>query len=129
MDLKKSKDVIGKTVINDDGFIIGEVVDYYIDVDTWSVTDIQIKIEKAAGKELSLKMPFFGSLLVLVEVEHIKAATDQIMLSLSKDELTAYVTARQEEAKAAKKKKGKDDKGDKGDKGDQDVKEEEHEEG
>ena len=45
MELKKSKEIIGKTVINDDGFIIGEVVDYYVDVDTWSVTDLQVKVE------------------------------------------------------------------------------------
>ncbi len=109
MALKKSKEIIGKTVINDDGFIIGEVVDYYVDVESWSVTDLQVKVEKAAGKELNLKMPFFGSLLVLVEVDHIKAATDQIMLSLSKEDFTSYVNARQEEAKAAKKKKGKDE--------------------
>ena len=109
MDLKKSKDIIGKTVINNDGFIIGEVVDYYLDVDTWQVTDLQVKVEKSAGKELGLKMPFFGSLLVLVEVDHIQAATDQIMLSMAREDFTSYVNERQEEAKASKKKKGKDD--------------------
>lgn len=103
---KKSADIIGKTVVNGDGFIIGEVVDYLIELETWQITDIQVKIEKATAKELGLKAPFFGSLNVLIEVEQIRSTTDQIIIYLSKDDFKPYVDARQQAAKG--KSKGKE---------------------
>lgn len=105
---KKSADIIGKTVVNGDGFIIGEVSDYIIDVECWQITDLQVKIEKNTAKELGLKAPFFGSLIVLVDVDQVRSTTDQVIIHLSKDEFQPYVEARTQASKAKAKGKGKD---------------------
>ena len=94
--LQKSQDILGKTVVNDDGVVIGEVNDYLVNTKTWQVTDLQVKIEKKKAKELGLKTPFFGSLLVLVEVSRISSLTDQIILSLGADEFKSYVEGRKQ---------------------------------
>ncbi len=92
--LQKSQEILGKTVVNSDGVVIGEVNDYLIHTKTWQVTDLLVKIEKKKAKELGLKTPFFGSLLVLVEVQKISSLTDQIILSLGADEFKSYVEQR-----------------------------------
>ena len=93
---QKSQDIIGKTVVTSSGFVIGEVSDYLIDTTTWSVSDLQIKVEKKKAKELGLKTPFFSSLLILVEVEQIASITDQIIVSLAPDSFKAYVEQRKQ---------------------------------
>lgn len=97
--LQKSEDIIGKNVANSSGYIIGEVHDYLIDLETWQVTDLQVKIEKPKAKELGLKAPFFGALLVLFDVGLIISAEDQIIVSLERDAIKPYVDRRKEEAK------------------------------
>lgn len=96
--LQKSQEILGKTVVNDDGVVIGEVNDYLVNTKTWQVTDLQVKIEKKKAKELGLKTPFFGSLLVLVEVSRISSLTDQIILSLGASEFKSYVETRKQGA-------------------------------
>jgi len=106
---RKSGDIIGKSVINEEGVTLGEVVDYLIDIDEWDVTDVQVKMEKTVAKELGLKTPFFGSLLVLFSVDLILSAEDNVMIGIDRDDIKPYVEERQEAQKAAKKaaKKGK----------------------
>lgn len=94
---QKSQEIIGKTVVNSSGLVIGEVEDYLIDLDTWRVSDIQVKIDKKKAKELGLKVSFFGfgGLLVLIDVGQIQSLTDQVILSLGADEFKDYVESRQ----------------------------------
>lgn len=101
---KKSADIIGKIVANGDGFVIGVIDDYLIDLSNWQICDIQVKIEKTTAKDLGLKAPFFGSLLVLIDVSHIRSATDQVIIDIPVGEFQTYVEDRKKEAK----KKGKD---------------------
>ena len=98
---QKSQEILGKTVINDSGFVIGEVNDYLVDVETWQVSDLQVKIEKKKAKELGLKAPFFGSLLVLIGVDQIQSMTDQVILGLGSSDIKKYVDRRQAEAEGS----------------------------
>ena len=94
-----SQEIIGKTVVNTSGFVIGEVNDYVVDLETWQVSDLQLKIERKKAKELNLKVSFFklGSLLVLVDVHQVDPINDQVILSLSKEDFKGYIDARQED--------------------------------
>lgn len=96
---QKSHEIIGKTVINTDGFVIGEVNDYLVDVETWTVSDLQLKIERKKAKELNLKVSFFklGALLVLVGVDHVHSITDQVILDLDAEAFATYIAKRQQE--------------------------------
>ncbi len=95
--LKKSKELIDKTVANAEGFVIGTVNDYLIDVQSWQVSDLQIKIDKAVAKELGLKAPMFGSLLVLVSVSEVRSMSDQVIVGLTKAAFAGYIEARKKE--------------------------------
>lgn len=99
----KSKDLIGKTVSNADGLLIGELQDVILDTDTWTISDIQVKIEKQTAKELGMKTPFFGSLLVLLDVVYIKSVSDQVILGMGRDELKPYVEERERSEREAEK--------------------------
>lgn len=93
----KVSDVVGKTVATSEGNIIGEVNELIIDTDTWRATDMQVKIEKATGKEMGLKTPFLGSLLVLVETTRVTSAADQIIIDVPVDGFKEYVAGRNED--------------------------------
>ena len=92
----KVSDLVGKTVATAEGHVIGEVNEVILDTDTWRATDLQLKIEKATGKELGLKTPFLGSLLVLVETARITSAADQIIIDVPADGFKEYVSDRSE---------------------------------
>jgi sporulation protein YlmC with PRC-barrel domain len=102
----KASDLLEKTVVTGDGFIVGEVNELVVHPDRWQVTDIQVKVDKKNAKEVGLKTPFFGSLLVLVDTERVDSAADQIILDFPRGELKEYVESRQ----AAEKESGKKDK-------------------
>jgi sporulation protein YlmC with PRC-barrel domain len=94
---KKVSDLVGKTVATSEGNIIGEVSEVIVDTDTWRATDLQLKIEKATGKEMGLKTPFLGSLLVLVETSRITSAADQIIIDVPIDGFKEYVEGRSDD--------------------------------
>lgn len=92
-ELKKSSDIIGKTVATGEGHVIGEVKEVLVDT-SWDVTDLQIKVEKSAAKMMGMKTPLLGSLLVLVETTHIRAVTDQVVIDIDSGDFKEYIDER-----------------------------------
>lgn len=99
MSYKKTEEIIGKKVVNNNGMILGEVTELFIAVDGWQVSDIQVKMDKAATKELGIKSPFFGSLLVPFGVDLIEAIADQVLVDLDQTVVKDYVLERQNKKK------------------------------
>jgi sporulation protein YlmC with PRC-barrel domain len=102
----KSKDVLGKTVANADGMLIGKLEDIVIDTETWAISDLQVRVEKQTAKELGLKIPLlgFGSLLILIDVSHVKSMSDQVILDMPSEKFKSYVDERAAADAAAAKK-------------------------
>ncbi len=96
MDRRKTDELIGKTVTNLDGHVIGTVVEMVIDIERWMVTDVQLRVEKATAKEMGLKAPIFGTLKILVDCSRIKSVTDQIVIDLAVTDFKEYVDSRGE---------------------------------
>jgi sporulation protein YlmC with PRC-barrel domain len=96
MDRRKTDELIGKTVSNLDGHVIGNVVEMVVDIHGWKVTDLQIRVEKATAKEMALKTPMFGTLKILVDCSRIKSVTDQIVVDLAIADFKEYVDSRDE---------------------------------
>jgi len=92
-DLKKSSDILGKPVSNHEGHLIGSVEELFFDTE-WRVTDVQIKVDKQAAKQMGIRKPLFGSLLLLIETAKIKAVTDQVILDISMGDFKSYVEER-----------------------------------
>lgn len=102
-EMTTSQELRGKTVANRNGHLIGEVAELIFDTDSWRVTDLQIRIEKATAKEMGLKAPLFGSLLLLVETTRVASTSDQIILDIPVEGFKDYVDARKQAEKEAKK--------------------------
>lgn len=94
-ELKKSSEIIGKTVSTGEGHLIGEVKEVLVDT-AWHVTDLQVKVDKSAAKLMGLKTPLLGSLLVLIETSQIKAVTDQVLISIKTGDFKEYIDGRKE---------------------------------
>lgn len=94
MDMHKSSDFIGKTVTTSEGRVVGQIQEIVIDADDWRICDLQVKVEKATAKEMGLRTPLLGSLLILIETSRVQSATDQIVVDLAVDDFKGYVKGR-----------------------------------
>ena len=103
-ELKNTDEILKRHVSNSEGHTVGTVNEIYFDND-WKITDIQVKVDKAAAKQFGVKTPLLGSLLILIGTDRIQAFTDQVVIDISSAEFKSYVIARQDMEKAAKKKK------------------------
>lgn len=108
-ELKNTEDIIKRPVSNSEGHTVGSINEIYFDKD-WKITDIQVKVDKAAAKQFGVKTPLLGSLLILVGTDRIQAFTDQVVIDIPAAEFKSYVIARQDLEKAAKKQQKKDEK-------------------
>jgi sporulation protein YlmC with PRC-barrel domain len=48
-------ELLGKTVIGEAGYYIGEIIDIDIDPTTWQITHLHVKLSDKAAKEFGLK--------------------------------------------------------------------------
>ncbi len=97
---KKTEEIIGKKVVNNNGMILGEVTEIFVEVGSWNISDLQVKMDKTATKELGIKSPFFGSLLVPFGVDLIEAIADQVLVDLDQTLVKDYVLERQNKKKS-----------------------------
>lgn len=73
----------GLKVITADAYALGEVDGAHVDLSTWKITNLDIKLTKESTKELGLKKPRLMSLTVCLPVTHIKHIADVITLNQS----------------------------------------------
>lgn len=74
----KAKNMYGLKVISLDAQNLGEIVGVQIDTSSWKVTDLELKLDKEAIKEMGLKKPKLGSITVCLPVTYIKQFGDVI---------------------------------------------------
>jgi len=82
----KVSDIYGMYVLTSDGENIGEVLDIFVDTDSWKLTRLILKPSHKIAKEFGLKKRFRGVKPVEMRVNIIKSIQDVIMLSLSSRE-------------------------------------------
>ncbi|NWF87778.1 hypothetical protein HXY32_08245 [Candidatus Bathyarchaeota archaeon] len=76
-----------KKVVTTDGFTIGEVRGGEVDKKMWQVTHLHISLNDKTLKELGLKKPFLGQVLICLPVDYIQKVDDTITLNKSLPEL------------------------------------------
>jgi sporulation protein YlmC with PRC-barrel domain len=89
--------VVDKTVATEDGSVIGTIRELVVDVDTWKVVDLQVRVEKDRAKQMGLKTPLLGSPLILIGTDRIQSTRDQVITDVAADDLADYVASRQAE--------------------------------
>jgi sporulation protein YlmC with PRC-barrel domain len=72
----KAKKFLGKKVLDNDLFVVGEISDFNLDTETWSITALMVSTG-ILGIEGSFK----------VDQDEVAKIGDQVMLNLTKDEI------------------------------------------
>jgi sporulation protein YlmC with PRC-barrel domain len=62
----------GTKVVTTDAYILGEINGASVDTNTWKITDLDVKLSKDTIKELELKKPKLGSLIVCLPISDVK---------------------------------------------------------
>lgn len=79
----------GKFVICAGGFDLGSINGIEMDIDTWKVTHLHIKLSKSASEDLGFKQRFRSST-VCLPTSLVSKVGDNVLLNKSLDELTRH---------------------------------------
>ncbi len=79
--------LVGKTIIGQHGREIGVITDMFVDVVTWQLQSLEVKLNRETLDDLKLKRPWFRSQTVHVPVREISGATDNIVLKSLLEEM------------------------------------------
>jgi sporulation protein YlmC with PRC-barrel domain len=82
-----TRDLIGKSVVSQDGAEIGDIQALDIDVETWKVVTVEIRLERGVLEKLNLKKPLLGSQSVRIAAERISGVSDQVVLKNTVDQI------------------------------------------
>jgi len=80
MPLMTNFELSGKRVVSQDGRVIGEIESLHIDVESWRVAFIGVKVRKDVLDELRLKRPFIGTQVIRIAADQISGASDTVVL-------------------------------------------------
>jgi sporulation protein YlmC with PRC-barrel domain len=88
-----SKDLEGKKVFAQHGRDVGTVAGVDIDLATFRVVYLEVKLRREVLESLNLKVPLLGSQSIQLGVEHVSAVTDTIVLKATVEELAQLAGA------------------------------------
>lgn len=83
----------GMKVIGAGGRIVGEVDDIELDVTTWRMASLVVRVQSDALAELGLAKPFWSHARLKVPVLQVSGATDVVILHSSVADLAELVAA------------------------------------
>lgn len=87
MNESNAMSLIGMKIIGQHGREIGVISDMIVDVGTWQLRSLEVKLNREALDDLKLKRPWFGSQTVHVPVGGISGATDNLILKTLLEEM------------------------------------------
>jgi hypothetical protein len=74
-------------VITADAYTLGEAAGAHADINTWTITHVDVDLTKEAAEELGFKKPLLGALTVCLPVNAVKKVGDVITLNKSMADL------------------------------------------
>ncbi len=87
--MKAFKEIEGTEVLSSDGKMMGKVEDFTYGNDH-KLRDVVVKMNKDIVEELGEDKPLLASVKLKIDLEHIKAFTDNVVLNKALDELHIY---------------------------------------
>ncbi|GEM_PF-1231013 len=87
--MRQFKEMKGKDILSNDGRLMGKVEDLTYDAD-YAPRNLIAKMNKEVIEELGEDKPLLSSLKLGIEVEHVKAFSDKVVLHEPLDELHAH---------------------------------------
>jgi len=100
MKILGSSQLTGKMVVSQDGADVGEVQGLDVNVETWKVETLEIKLERDVLEKLNLKKPIFGTQSVRISTDRISGVSDTVVLKNTVKEI-AFVDSPEPTPKAA----------------------------
>jgi sporulation protein YlmC with PRC-barrel domain len=85
-------DIIGKEIIESQGFKLGKVSDVQFDEKSWRIVGLEIELEKDVAEEHQLRHRLKKTR-VMVHVEHIQAVGDRVILKGVKEDLMNLIVS------------------------------------
>jgi sporulation protein YlmC with PRC-barrel domain len=86
------EDLRDMTVIGADGHVVGEVSALVLDLATWAVAALCVKLRREAAERLGASHSVFRAGTVDIPIHMVQSVGDAIVLSTAADELRALVT-------------------------------------
>lgn len=83
----KVKKLNGIKVITLDAQNLGVIDGAQVDTNNWTITDLEVKLDKEAIQEMGLRKPKIGSLVVCLPVNYIQTFGDVITLKHKQETL------------------------------------------
>jgi sporulation protein YlmC with PRC-barrel domain len=77
----------GRTVIARDGQAIGEIATLFLDLDTWRIPSVNVKLRKEVADQLGASHGMFHAATLELPVRMIQSVGDAVLLSVATDEL------------------------------------------
>jgi sporulation protein YlmC with PRC-barrel domain len=83
----------GKKIITADGREVGEVGALEIELDTWKIQWLELKLLRDVLETLGLKKPLFGTIHARLAPERIRSVTDNVVLTVDFAQLGALLAS------------------------------------
>ncbi|MCG7844154.1 MAG: PRC-barrel domain-containing protein [Methanomassiliicoccales archaeon] len=79
--------LLNKKVMTSDAFEVGTVDAFDLDLDTWKITHVGVTLNNQSNKELGVRKPLLGGLMICIPVANIDKIGDVMSLNLKFTEL------------------------------------------
>jgi sporulation protein YlmC with PRC-barrel domain len=90
----RSSEIEGMRVIAQAGREVGEVTGLEVDLDDFTIHSVEIKLRREVLEALDLKVPLMGTHTIKVEMTHVSAIGDTVVLGATLEQL-ATISAKQ----------------------------------
>ncbi len=87
MNQSNVKSLLGMKIIGQHGREIGVISDMLVDVETWQLQSLEVKLNRETLDDLKLKRKWFGTQTVHVPASEISGATDNLVLKSLLEEM------------------------------------------
>lgn len=87
MSIVGSRKLMGKTIVSQDGTEVGEIHGLDVDVESWRVEALEVKLDRGVLERMNLKKPIFGTQSVRLAVERVSGVSDTVVLKHTLDEI------------------------------------------
>ena len=86
MQMMGSRQLIGTEVFSQDGHHVGEVQGFEVDLETWQIKYLEVKLERLVLESMDLKKPVFGTQSVRIACDQVSGVSAKVIL---KDDLAS----------------------------------------
>ncbi len=82
MPIASTAQLKGMTVLEAGGQVVGTLDELLVDMDSWTVTAIRLRVKREIAREIGASGSIFQSALLEIPIEMVAAARDAVILSV-----------------------------------------------